>query len=428
MLGNKAGVDEGEGYKQKDDLTCRRAIINMSKQEQESALLSALRHFEVAEANLAKLERLCQEIKSLIPDGVNFNENSEYEDKCRSFDIILPHLPKINGWRPSAVPLELNNIAQSRMDANDVGEIEAVVSIEEAINAPGRELRDYRFLLNQKRREMVRDALEELIDFVDADIRIIKNELEAVTEQPSVMGGESWDRLKDHIAQIDTLLGSGAKPLARWSDLHRHLHFATLHDFNDVDQHDWPSVKGAIRASMYGENEPIPSKVGDLSELVSNKPSGPITSKLHWERLAPEEFERLMFSLISAEKGYDNPQWLTQTNAPDRGRDLSVERVVQDPLGGVMRHRVIIQCKHWLKKSVSIRDVKELEAQMKLWEPPRVDVHIISTSGRFASDAVALIERHNQSDRALRIEMWPETHLEMLLASRPALIAEFGLR
>jgi hypothetical protein len=72
--------------------------------------------------------------------------------------------------------------------------------------------------------------------------------------------------------------------------------------------------------------------------------------------------------------------------------------------------------------------VTTLIGQMNLWEPPRVDVHIIATSGRFTSDAVTYIEKHNQSDTALHIEMWPESHLELLLAARPSLIAEFGLR
>jgi hypothetical protein len=73
-------------------------------------------------------------------------------------------------------------------------------------------------------------------------------------------------------------------------------------------------------------------------------------------------------------------------------------------------------------------DVTTLIGQMKLWEPPRVDIHVIATNGRFTSDAVALIEKNNQSDTALRIEMWPESHLERLLAARPPLIAEFRLR
>ena len=103
-------------------------------------------------------------------------------------------------------------------------------------------------------------------------------------------------------------------------------------------------------------------------------------------------------------------------------------RVHADQLGGTLRQRVIIQCKHWQAKSVAPADIATLKEQMRLWEPPRVDIHVIATSGRFTSDAVAIVEKHNQSDSALRIEMWPESHLERLLASRPAIIAEFGLR
>jgi hypothetical protein len=69
-----------------------------------------------------------------------------------------------------------------------------------------------------------------------------------------------------------------------------------------------------------------------------------------------------------------------------------------------------------------------LIGQMKLWEPPRIDALVVATSGRFTSDAVAFIEKHNQSDTSLRIEMWTESHLELLLASRPSMIAEFKLR
>jgi hypothetical protein len=65
---------------------------------------------------------------------------------------------------------------------------------------------------------------------------------------------------------------------------------------------------------------------------------------------------------------------------------------------------------------------------MELWQPPRVDGLVIATTGRFTADAVALIEQHNQSDRALHITMWPDSHLERLLAARPHLIGQFRLR
>ncbi len=144
--------------------------------------------------------------------------------------------------------------------------------------------------------------------------------------------------------------------------------------------------------------------------------------------LSAEDFERLVFNLISNTPGYENAQWLQHTSAPDRGRDLSVVRTTVDPLSGTLRSRVIIQCKHWLTTSVRAADVAVSRAQMELWQPPRVDELIVATSGRFTVDAVALIEQHNLSDRALAITMWPESHLEALLAQRPYLVAEFRLR
>jgi len=49
-----------------------------------------------------------------------------------------------------------------------------------------------------------------------------------------------------------------------------------------------------------------------------------------------ETFERLVFSLIGSAPGYENPEWLIHTNAPDRGRDLSVFDI-SDSLSGTMR-------------------------------------------------------------------------------------------
>tara|TARA_R100001129_G_scaffold170764_1_gene140471 strand:+ start:12295 stop:13482 length:1188 start_codon:yes stop_codon:yes gene_type:complete len=393
----------------------------------ESPLNTALRIFEAAEANLVKLEKLWVEMESVIPNGVAFLDDSGYENNSRDFENVLASLPKIDGWKPEIYLMDLNEIGQNRLDAMEVGESECEVSVENQIYEPAKLIREYRHKFDRKRRELVRDTLQSVIDSIDEDLRDLAIELESESEINEAVTRPSFDDLKSHIAEVDTLLGSEPRP-SRWTDLHRHLHFGLLGDLQDIIKHDWPSVKSGIRQSLYGEKEPIPVEVDDLGSLVSSRPSGPIVTKLNWENLSSDEFERIIFALISSEKGYENPEWLMKTNAPDRGRDLSVLRVHNDPLGGVFRHRTIIQCKHWLSKSVSVSDIAELKEQMKLWEPPKVDIHVIATSGRFTSDAVASIEKHNQSDSGLRIEMWAESHLERLLSSRPSLIAEYGLR
>lgn len=117
-----------------------------------------------------------------------------------------------------------------------------------------------------------------------------------------------------------------------------------------------------------------------------------------------------------------------KTRAPDLGRDLSAFRATVDSLSGTIRYRIVIQCKHWLTRSLTLTDVSVAKDQALLWRDPRVEVLVFATSGRFTADAVQWIETHNATGALPRIGMWPESHLERLLASRPALIAEFQLR
>jgi restriction endonuclease len=393
----------------------------------DSPLTLALRQFESAEANLVKLETLWDEISSLIPEGISFGENVEYENRSRAFVSVLEALPKIDGWRPSESPADLDTIAQWRFDAKECGDITAEVTIEREIEAPSRAIREYRFKLNQKRRALIREAVVALVDSVDDDLRSIRALVKGLQPHASA-AGQSWTSLRSRIDEIDALLGSSVQRPERWNDLRRHLHFGMVGDLNDIEKWDWPSVKKGLRQGLYGAHDPIPVGVADLSELVAAKPSGPVSTKLKWSNIDDEDFERLMFSLIGSVASYENPEWLTKTNAPDRGRDLSVTRVSVDPLSGTTRSRVIIQCRHRQNSSVSVSDVATLKLQMSSWGDPRVDVLTIATTGRFSADAVAAIEKQNLSDTSLKIEMWPDSHLERLLASRPAIIAEFGLR
>jgi hypothetical protein len=51
----------------------------------DSPLNAALRHFEATEANLKKIEKVLEEIRAAIPDGVASSKNRDYDDNC------LPH-------------------------------------------------------------------------------------------------------------------------------------------------------------------------------------------------------------------------------------------------------------------------------------------------------------------------------------------------
>ena len=400
----------------------------MSTPDPENSLNSALRQFELTEANLIKLERIWTEIESTIPEGVVFGESPELENLCRAYALILEHIPFIGGEKPTSIPMSSDEIAQVRLDANEIGDVECHISTEQAITAPGRELREYRFNFDRSRRQLVRGAIEDTIIQIDANLRVLMQSDDFENQPGKPVESPEWSALKDNVAVLATLLSKDVPQKSRWPDMTRHLHFGEANDLRDIVNFDWPDVKAALQLLTLHENEPLNVEVQDLSDLVRAKPSGPVATKLSWSSLGDEDFERLIFGLVSDEAGYENAEWLMHTNAPDRGRDISVYRVLSDPLSGTQRQRVIIQCKHWLTKSIALSDVSTLRDQMRLWEPPRVDIHVIATSGRFTADAVNFIENHNHSDHALRIEMWPESHLERLLARRPALIATFGLR
>lgn len=77
----------------------------------DSPLAVALRSFEATEANLDKLERIWDEIFQLVPRAIVFGPNLEYQDRSRSYQIILQALPKIDGWKPEAIPVDLDDIA-----------------------------------------------------------------------------------------------------------------------------------------------------------------------------------------------------------------------------------------------------------------------------------------------------------------------------
>ena len=395
-------------------------------QNEMNTLDAALQQFEAAEANLVKLESLWTRIESLLPNGPAFGSPPEYEELCWAFRRILPSLPAIDGFRIEDHLHDYDSVGQMYLDALEIGEFEAKVSVTNTLEEQGRQLREYRFRIQAQRRQLVRDRLLMLMNDIDQFLSDLNLEF-AGLELSTPIKAPLWGRLKEAVSEIDTLLGATARP-PRWSDLQRHLNFSMVNDLTDITRFDWPAVSKPLREQIYGDHDPIPVAAEDLSEIVAARPEGPATTQLNWNVLDDEGFERLVFQLIIDEPSYENPQWLQKTHAPDRGRDLSVDRVESSPLGGVRRYRTIIQCKHWLSKSVGSDDISKTRDQMALWEPPRVDELVIVTSGRFTSDAVLLVERHNQSNSALNIAMWPDSHLESILAARPYLIGQFRLR
>lgn len=379
---------------------------------------AALKQFERVAANLEKAERVWADIAA---------ENltaEEHDDRVRHFVDLTAALPAIDGLRVESIPMSLTEMQLARFDAGEVGEPSFHVQIEEQIEAPGAQLAAYRHTFNRARRKIVRDRMIDLVRSVDALIAVMR-EHRSTGQAKSV---EHWSALEPQIAELERLLGDGTVRPSRWSDLRRHLSFWEDVDLNDILDIDWPSVQADLDRFLYDEFEPMPVDVDDLGALVSDRPTGPVTTGLEWSRRDSDSFERLLFQLVNTETGYENPNWLMKTTAADQGRDVEVHRVTVDGLSGTRRERVIIQCKHWQSRTVGRDDLVLCVEAVQLWEPPRVDLLIVATSGRFSKDAVAWREKREVERMIPRVELWSDSHLEMLLARRPHLIATFSLR
>jgi hypothetical protein len=379
-----------------------------------------LNSLDRAAANLAKLERVWERAEPFVPDSPAAGSHPEYDDLRRTWEDLLPGLPKIDGWTITDRLPDIDELGQAFIDYADIGMLPT--SVHAAAEQPGRDVAEYRYRLNRARRRAARGRLEQLVAIAETALPALLNGVPR--DSRDLLDGPEVGQITDAVGEIERLMGDTAERRGRWSDLHRHMHFGQGHDWHDIAELDWPSVLTDIEASTLADADSLPVPDIDLGHAAAGRLTGTATIALPWKRLDDGGFERLLYDLLRNVTEYQNVQWLTQTRAPDRGRDLSLERILRDSTGGVRTERVIVQAKHWLSRSVGPTAVADNVAQVKLWEPPVVRGLIIATSGRFSADAVAWAERHNDAGT----DLWPDSKLETLLAQKPHLAAAHGLR
>lgn len=386
-----------------------------------TALLDAL---DRTAANLAKLEDVWARAESFMPKGPAAGSDPEYDDLCRAWTDLLSGLPPIDGW---TITDELPDIDQMGRAFVDYFEIdEPPFALYADAEQPGKDLAEYRYRLARARRRAGRERLRELVALLDNGLPVLVAEVERASRV--VLTGALADELRAAVGEIERLMGDTTRQSKRWSDLHRHLALGEGHDWHGIKEHDWPSVRFDVEAAGRADADPLPVPDLDLGVAAAGKLTGSATSALPWDRLDDTGFERLLYDLIRDLPHHQNVQWLQRTRAADRGRDLSCERVTQTGAGGTRTERVIVQAKHWLSKSVGAAEVGSNVTNMALIPPPVVRILVFATSGAFSGDAIDWVERHNERATAPFIELWPHSHLEMLLAQRPGLVAAHGLR
>lgn len=380
-------------------------------------LSGALDQFDRTLVNVKSLEDLWQQYEKHIPEVANFGLDTPRINQIRrEFADIAKSLPAIDGESLEAELLALDDISQMIADAAELGYPEIYRSIIDQTQLPRIQLENYKYRLIKNRRTLVRNRIGEVIANIDNLLRStipIQGGLEFSDD------GEGWSALRNVISELDRLLEPDSLTNTRLSYLHRHLRFGEPRDLSDILNQDWPSVRAALIDLVF-DGEPLAVSVDDLGELVRSQPTGSVTSKLPWEKLDSETFERLIFDLLRTADGYENTELLMKTKAPDRGRDLSADRVISDELSGTKRVHTLIQCKHWISRSINVSDISALLAETELWNR-QFAVVIIVTSGRFTQDAVNWRENRESKGEFPAIEFWPGSHLEHLIASRPSL-------
>lgn len=394
---------------------------------------SALATFDKVAVNLEKLEKIWERARPHVPSGPQVGSIPEYTTLARNWDDLLPGLLPIQGWRITESLPDIDALGQAFIDYGEIGELPRAAWAE--AERPGEELAKYRHLLDRARRRVIASRLTELSDKVSRLIEKVLVGIPTLDEwNASPLGPRARvetpevEEIEKCLAEIERLLGQTVERTGRWSDLHRHLRFGQVHDWHDISVLDWPSVLSDIEAAKVGETDPIPVPDIDLGELGNGELKGQATTALRWTALDPDGFERLLFDVLRDLEGYQNIDWLMKTNAPDRGRDISLQRVIPDSSGSIRTERVIVQAKHYTSRSVGPSDIQSSLASLSMWEPPVIRSLIIATSSRFSSDAVAIAEKHNENGLRPHIELWADSKLETLLSQRPKLAITHGLR
>lgn len=216
-------------------------------------LNEAIGDFDAAETTLRRLESVWERLAALVPPGISFIGDSpdgiEYEDLCRAFRDLIAGLPPIDGFRIDAQPMPLDDIAQNRLDAQEVGYIEAVTDVQAGIAQPGEAIREYRFRFNRARRRVARDRILELIAEIEAQLQSLTSRIDSDREP---ITDPEWGELREAFSEVERLAGSSTPRKGRWGELRRHLAWGQGVDLHDIALHDWPTPGRGSRGPCQG--------------------------------------------------------------------------------------------------------------------------------------------------------------------------------
>jgi hypothetical protein len=163
---------------------------------------SALNRFERVNTNLERLESVHDQLWALIPAGIEFGSSPEarqYRELCGAFADIAAALPPVDGFRITSMPLELEEIAQARLDANEISEPEILINLGREMDAPVAEMDEYRRRFSATRRRLIRERLQQLIEEIEVLLGPYQHPPETTDELQEWADGFDWEALRTNM-------------------------------------------------------------------------------------------------------------------------------------------------------------------------------------------------------------------------------------
>ncbi|WUI02888.1 restriction endonuclease [Spirillospora sp. NBC_00431] len=392
-------------------------------------LSAALTAYDRVALNLDKLDRVWQRMQDLLPEGPFIGSGDEdevtYDQLGEAWAKIAASLPAIDGWRLEAGVIDYAAIGQTRLEYLELGEQMGALAFENQVTAPATETIRYRQRLARARQMLVRQRGSELVKVIDDTLAPVPIGVDE--ELPTEEAAPRLGAINEAVSEIERLVGEALSGGPRQSDLHRHLHFATPQDLRDIAAMDWPAFRPHVEQALYGDEDPVPVDVDDLTQLAT-APASPVPFQVHWERTDADGFERLLARILEQSGSYVRITRPIHVNAADAGRDIEAFRRISHGLTGERFERVIVQAKHWPKRGINASDISDLVySKLPLWEGEPIRGLIFGTTGYFTQEAVRWVDDHNREAKRPDIELWSVSELESFLRKWPAVLAEFGL-
>ncbi len=222
--------------------------------------MEALSTMDIVEGNLVKLERVWAEIDQMLPAPGSGPSGVDGEDAYRAKHRILSDLvavmPNIDGFELTDEMLNAEAVVPMMIDFHEIGEPEALASIDQILRAQGHSLEQYRYRFTKKRRELLRRAIEWLADEIGDAEAILEDEADDA-QVARIVG-----RVRDLAMVFDRL---GRQPIG-WEGVLVLLR-EELDGLPSGFAERWSGVRDQLDSLTRDEAEAVPTGVADLSEL-----------------------------------------------------------------------------------------------------------------------------------------------------------------